>query len=255
MGSVRRKLEKMGKLSDEIRPLCQDLYYRLSPWNITRLNSYEELMQIIEQINKLNINTSKLTERVESLNWSKPKIVKKITFDPTKQTYIDVETGLARGFNHPGEVWLVGLWHQGNIFQYKLPEDFQELISFFKDHNIKTLVAWSNYDNMAFNPILQQEQINVKWIDACSRTTHCVIWHSYNLNDLYCSLFPNKKQNKNELPGYILGIYADHLFFSKSKCKFCEKKGNIIELIREKNRKDLIQMVEVCKFLWEQMGS
>ena len=39
------------------------------------------------------------------------------------------------------------------------------------------------------------------------------------------------------------------------KCKFCEKKGNIIELIREKNRKDLIQMVEVCKFLWEQMGS
>ena len=98
-------------------------------------------------------------------------------------------------------------------------------------------------------PIFEKSNISIRFIDACQRTSNSVIWHNYSLHDFYDSLFQNK--NGPELiPGHIAGVYADHLFFDDKICEYCPPKEELIEKIKERNRIDLIQMKEICEYLW-----
>ena len=52
------------------------------------------------------------------------------------------------------------------------------------------------------------------------------------------------------MSGYEAGIYADHIILPGRKCRYCPPKKAVVERIKERNRVDLLQMLEICRALY-----
>jgi len=218
----------------------------LSPYSPRTL---EEPSDTMEKIEKLGIDIERVKKRVESLKWKKPKIIRRITINPDKPAFVDVETGLAKG-PEPGELWLIGVWYMGDLRQFLFPEEKEEFFEYLRQNQITSLASWTRYDSSALRSILAEANIEIKFVDACQRTSNCVIWHTYSLHELYDALFPDRSGTVNLIPGYIAGLYADHLIISKRSCPYCPPKEMIMAKIKERNRIDILQMIEICRRLW-----
>jgi hypothetical protein len=48
----------------------------------------------------------------------------------------------------------------------------------------------------------------------------------------------------------IAGLYAEHLINKKQACEFCPSETYVKEMIKDRNKKDLIQMFELCDLLY-----
>jgi hypothetical protein len=210
-----------------------------------------ELIEMLSELEKYGLDTAKVNERIMSLEWRRPLIKKPINFDPYIQSYVDVETGLFQG-SEPGALWLIGLWHKGELRHFRFPDQYRDFKSYLKKQKIDTLVSWTGYDRKAL------EWAEVNFIDACQRVRNCVVWHTYKLHDLYDVLFP-EKVSADLIPGFAAGIYADHLInpdeeypYSLPKdCPYCPPREEIIEKIKARNAMDILQMIEICKFLYQ----
>ncbi len=219
-------------------------------WSIEmKTNEYKRLRPI-----RGTLSGSKMAKaRHESLDWRKPSIIKRITFNPEKHMFVDVETGLI-GKLKPEKLWLIGVWFRGNLRQFLYPEEENEFINYLKLNGIVSLVSWTKYDHNVLRSVLARKIINIKFLDACQRAANCVIWHDYSLHGLYNALFPCNKYKDDLIPGHIAGLYADHLIFSNKDCPLCPPKERIMKDIKEKNRIDLLKMIEICKILWIKFG-
>jgi hypothetical protein len=222
-------------------------YYILEEHNLL-LNDNDEIIQSLEKHKK-----HLLVERIRSLTFDKPKIVKKLSFNPSEVTMIDVETGIPK-FSFPKQIkcklWLIGILHKGIVYQFEYPRQNKTLEKFIKENNIKALTSWTSYDSI----ILKNRAIfkNMKWIDACKRAANSIKWHSFRLHDLYDTMFDNV--DKEIIDGHLAGAYADHLINKKEQCKYCPPIDKIKNQIKDRNRKDLIQMFELCTLLWNFTG-
>lgn len=190
-------------------------------------------------------NKLKLADRVQSLNWNAPKIVSKINFDPDLFAFIDVETGLMNG-NNPGNLWLIGVFYKKKILHFVYPKDKKPFIKFIKDNKITTFISWTQYDRSVLTKL--PECTNIKWIDACQRVSNSLIWHTYELHELYTILSHHKTPPM--ISGNHAGIFADHLIIQNKKCQFCPPKDVVIEQVKTRNKTDLLQMFWICKHLW-----
>ena len=251
MRSINYRLNTkiMSAENSDIRKDLSDALENLITYRYRLIEKNKELFETLATIDKLKINTQRLQERIESFNWEKPKILRKITIDPNKHAFVDVETGLANG-NIPGKLWLIGIFYKGDLRQFFYPKEKERFINYIKQNQITSLVSWTEYDMRALRPILKSEKIFVKFIDACQRTANCVTWNTYKLQEFYSVTFPEKIQSKTLIPGAIAGLYADHLIIPNKKCSHCPSKDMIIEQIKEKNKVDILQMIEICNKLW-----
>ena len=197
---------------------------------------------------KSELLSCQIRERSDSFEWDYPKITRKITINPDEHVFVDVETGLANG-DEPGKLWLIGILHNGDLRQFLFPTEKNDFFDYILQNRINSFVSWTRYDHKALNPILEKAKIKVKYMDACQRTSNCVIWHNYSLHELYNALFP-EKQTPDLIPGYVAGLYADHVIISGNNCKYCPPKEEMVERIKERNREDLLQMVEICRKLY-----
>ncbi|MCX6253707.1 MAG: metallophosphoesterase [Bacteroidia bacterium] len=205
----------------------------------------EPIIKSLEQNNKKII-----ADRIRSIGWEKPKIIKRLSFNPEDYAMVDIETGLFEATGNPfGEkkikMWLIGVLNKGELVQFEYPSQKVDFIKFIKQNNISDLVSWTKFDSKILSKI--REFRNIKWHDACQRTTFSVVWHSYKLQDLYNAIF-----NKTELEtidGAAAGIYANHLIINNKECKFCLSIDVIKSRIKEKNKNDLLQMFELCYYL------
>ena len=66
-----------------------------------------------------------------------------------------METGLARGLDEPGRVWLIGIYYKDELKQFICPKEEKSFIKFIKEKNIKSLVSWTRSDHRALAPIFQ----------------------------------------------------------------------------------------------------
>ncbi len=216
---------------------------------LSNINSFiiSEKLEGMEKIEKLGVDTKRVKERIKSLRWKKPKIIKKITINPDKHAFVDVETGRANG-PEPGQLWLIGLWYNGDLRQFLFPKMKRDFLKYLRQNQITSLVSWTGYDRKALRSVLPRA--NITFIDACQRTSNCVIWYSYRLHELYDALFPDKNDTIDLIPGHIAGLYADHLIISNKSCPYCPPKEEIIEQIKVRNRVDILQMIEICTSLW-----
>lgn len=209
--------------------------------------SPKTLFKTLEEIETLGIDTKKFKERYESLH-GKPKVIAGITIDPDSMVFVDVETGLANG-GVPGKLWLIGLWRKNNFRQFLFPKEKKRFLQYIKQNQITSLASWTQYDHKALRPVLRKLHKNIKFIDVCQRTANCVIWHSYGLHELYKEFFP--ENNKIYLiPGHIAGLYADHLIIPRKSCPYCPPMKSVIKQIKERNKIDLLQMINICRLLW-----
>ncbi len=255
MGTIRSKLKEKrwnvmkNKNRESMGVNIDETLRNLSPWKLRCLRSPEELYETMEKIENLDVDTKRIKERIESLEWKKPKIIRGITINPDEHAFVDVETGLANG-PEPGKLWLIGLWYGGNLRQFLFPKEKKEFLKYLKQNQITSLVSWTKYDRNALHPILERTNIEIKFIDACQRTSNCVIWYTYRLHELYNALFPDKNDIVDLIPGHIAGLYADHLIISNKSCLYCPPKEVIIDQIKERNKVDILQMIEICRRLW-----
>jgi len=211
--------------------------------------SESDLLESLDYIDMFGIDTTLVRERLKSLKWKKPKIARPITLNPYNQAFVDVETGLAKG-GVPGELWLVGIWCQGKITQFTFPSEKKALVRYIRDNNITDLASWTQYDANALRPIFEKAGIPMYFIDACQRTRNCVVWHTYSLHDFYNALFMTS-QAEDLIDGYKAGLYADHLIIPGNECPYCSSPQDAIEQIKERNRADIKQMIDICIKLWE----
>ena len=164
---------------------------------------------------------------------------------------IDIETGLyGRTSNLFGErkitVWLIGILHKGQLVQFEYPIQKSEFIKFLKQQNITDLFSWTKFDSKILSKI--RELNKIKWHDACQRATFSIIWHSYKLHELYNLIFD--KTDFDIIDGSVAGIYANHLIIKNKECKYCPSIDEVKLRIIERNKKDLLQMYELCEYLW-----
>ncbi|MCZ7380969.1 MAG: metallophosphoesterase [Candidatus Methanoperedens sp.] len=227
--------------SNEFYEMCTSL----GDWSRHGPQSPEECSEILKNIEKFGVDTKKVKERIDTLTNEKPKINGKITINPSKDAFIDVETGLANG-QEPGKLWLIGLWYNNNFRHFIFPKEKKEFLDYIKQNQIKSLVSWTGYDRKVLQPILKKARITVRFIDACQRTSNCVVWHTYRLHELYDALFPDEKNEENLIPGHLAGLYADHLIIPNKSCPYCPPKDKIIDQIKNRNRVDILQMIEIC---------
>jgi len=251
VGTVRKNL-KRKKMETKTRKSMLDIDEALRNLNLWRLcepGTSEKFPDTLKKIKKLGVDTRRLKERTESRAWEKPKILRKITINPDKHAFVDVETGLANGFE-PGKLWLIGLWYKRDLRQFLFPKEKKEFLKYLKQNQITSLVSWTQYDGRALRSILERANIVVNFIDACQRTANCVIWYTYKLHELYSALFPDKGDLIVLIPGHIAGLYADHLIIPGKSCPYCPPQKTIIEQIKERNKADILQMIEICRRLW-----
>lgn len=220
---------------------------------IYRTHEIKEVYKVLDQLDEFKIDITRYRSRLKSMIENKFEILRSITFNPRNCYFVDVETGLAKG-DEPGELWLIGIgngWEK-KINQYYYPKQKKTFIKFMKDNYINTLISWTTYDSKSLKPILESEGLEVKFYDACQRTANCLIWKTYKLHELYSALFPNDKSFPDEIiPGRIAGLYADHLILNKNKCPYCsDRKDEIINEIKKRNRIDILQMIKICEFLY-----
>ncbi len=202
---------------------------------------------IINSLEKHGRNV--IANRVRSFSWSKPKIIKKLSFNPSKHALIDVETGIPKFidlWNIKCKLWLIGVYYNGTVHQFQLPRQRAKFVKFISSNNIKKLVSWTMYDSKVLRNMSGLEHI--KWMDACKRATYSIVWHSYKLHELYNVVFENV--DNEIIDGAIAGLYADHLIDKKGKCEFCPSEESVIKKIQERNRKDLVQLYKLCELLW-----
>lgn len=210
----------------------------------------EEYIKNLKEFECMGVSCARrLRERYESLNWQNPKIIKKIRLNPDKFAFVDVETGLSKGLV-PGTLWLIGLWYKGKLNQFLYPIEKKKFLKYLKRNKIVSMVCWSDYDRKVLHPILEHTGINMKFLDAYQRVSNCIIWHTYSLHELYNALFTDKNALDNLIPGQFAGLYANHLIIPKKSCPYCPAKAKIIEKIKERNRADILQMIEICRKLW-----
>ena len=205
-----------------------------------------EFIKILEELEiRGHTYAETVRKRVESKQWDRPKIIRKVSFEPTKQAYVDVETGAATG-NKTGKLWLIGILYNKKITHFKIPKETKIFLQYLKDNDIYSLASWTSYDQKAIEPILQNASIKIKFIDACSRVRRCIIWHTYKLEPLYKALVDTTYQSTS-ISGRAAGLYADHLIIPNAKCKYCPAPNTIDESIRTKNAHDLQQMQAICQ--------
>lgn len=251
VGTIRKNL-KRKRMETKTRKSMLDIdeaLRNLNLWRLCRPGTSEKFPDTLEKIKKLGVDTKRLKERTESRTWEKPKILRKITINPDKHAFVDVETGLANGFE-PGKLWLIGLWYKRDLRQFLFPKEKKEFLKYLKQNQITSLVSWTQYDGRALRSILERANIVVNFIDACQRTANCVIWYTYKLHELYKDLFADKNDTVDLIPGHIAGLYADHLIISGKSCPYCPPQKTIIEQIKERNKADILQMIEICRRLW-----
>ncbi len=203
-----------------------------------------------EIIDQLDQNAKhRVADRIRSLQWDKPKVVKQLTFDPWDHALVDIETGLLQSAGLGGGVkaklWLVGILFNNELQQFEIPEQEAKLIAFLVDNDIKDLVSWTNFDSKFLRRRKGFEKM--KWIDAAKRVDKCVIWHSYRLHDLFKVLIDDKEEDM--IDGAMAGIYADHLINRSVKCAYCPSEESIKAEIKKRNAIDLHQMHKLCEFL------
>lgn len=245
--SVEIKEEKTTRLQirgmTTIRTYQKEKRYFDNEENLTNIDSHKNLDAKIKRAE------DRVKERIESLEWEKPKIIKKITIKELERCiFLDVETGLANG-NKPGKLWLIGLWHNKDLRQFIFPKEKKVFLKYLMQNKITALVSWTQYDHNALRPVFRESGMTMKFIDACQRVSNCVIWHSYKLHELYEALFPSDMKNVELIPGQIAGLYADHLIISDKFCPYCPSKETIIEKIKTRNKEDILQMVKICNTL------
>jgi len=194
----------------------------------------------------------RIRKRIESLDWEKPKVSRRIHLNPDKHAFVDVETGRAQGIN-PGELWLIGLWYNGVLRQFHVPRETQDFVDYLKKNQISSLVSWSQYDRKALQPLLERKGIYLKYLDAYKRTANCVIWYTYKLHELHKALLPRKRRRSDVIPGRIAGLYADHIIIPNESCPYCPSKESLIEDIKKRNKEDILHMLEICRKLWEEV--
>jgi len=211
--------------------------------------SEADLLESLDYIEMFDIDTTLVRERLNSLKWKKPKIKRPITLDPYNQAFVDVETGLAQG-GVPGKLWLVGIWYQGEITQFAFPSEKKAFLKYIRDNDITSLASWTQYDANALRPVFEKTGIPIYFIDACQRTRNCVVWHTYSLHDFYNALF-TAGPSEDLIDGYTAGLYADHLIIPDNECPYCPSPQDAIEQIKERNRVDIKQMIDICIKLWE----
>jgi Icc-related predicted phosphoesterase len=211
--------------------------------------SEADLLESLDYVETFDIDTTLVRERLKSLKWKKPKITRPITLNPYNQAFVDVETGLAKG-GVPGELWLVGIWYQGGTTQFTFPSEKKAFLKYIRDNNITDLASWTQYDANALRPVFEKAGIPMYFIDACQRTRNCVVWHTYSLHDFYNALFTTS-QAEDLIDGYKAGLYADHLIIPGNECPYCSSPQDTIEQIKERNRVDIKQMIDICIKLWE----
>ncbi len=203
-----------------------------------------------EIINNLEKNgRSVIADRIRSFSWTKPKIVKKLSFNPKNYALIDVETGIPKFvdlWQIKCKLWLIGIYYKGEILQFELPKQRVKFIKFIKENTINELVSWTTFDSKVLRNMKGLEHI--KWMDACKRATYSIIWHSYKLHELYDVVFDHV--DNEIIDGAIAGLYAEHLINKKNKCELCPSENSIKEKIKDRNKKDLIQMYELCELLY-----
>lgn len=217
----------------------------LSKYDVERCNP-DTFNEELDSISELGINVERLRWRYVSLQWDHPKVIRKITINPYKSTFVDVETGLFKG-STPGDVWLIGIWHQGKIIQFRIPQQADEFLNFIERNRIRSLVSWTRYDQKALRNSLRLTR--PRYIDACQRTSNAVIWHTYQLHPLHNALF--EKDWIEPISGAMAGIYADHMIIPDTSCNYCPDREIIANNIMDRNRDDILQMVEICRYLWE----
>jgi Icc-related predicted phosphoesterase len=137
-----------------------------------------------EIINSLkNQGKERVANRIESLKWERPKIIKKLNFNPSDYALVDIETGLVKRTNSGAirhKLWLIGINYQGEIYQFEVPRQKRSFLKFIERHDIKELVSWTSFDSKVLRKVKGLEKI--KWIDACRRAALCISWHSYKLH-------------------------------------------------------------------------
>jgi hypothetical protein len=208
-----------------------------------------DLLESLEAIEAEGIGLTRIRERIESLEWTKPKIKRAITFNPYTQTYVDVETGLAQG-PIPGQLWLVGIWHDGQIRQFVIPQEKEAFLKYLKENGITSLASWTRYDAIALRPLLEKARIPMTFVDACQRTRNCVVWYTYSLHDLHAALF-GTETSRELIEGYTAGLYADHLIVPNRTCPYCPSPQEVVERIKERNKVDILLMLDICRKLWD----
>jgi len=211
--------------------------------------SEADLLESLDYIEMFDIDTTSIRERLRSLTWKKPKIKRPITLDPHNQAFVDVETGLAQG-EVPGKLWLVGICYKGEITQFAFPSEKEAFLEYIRRKDITSLASWTQYDANALRPVFEKAGIPMYFIDACQRTRNCVVWHTYRLHDFYNALFTTSPA-EDLIDGYVAGLYADHLIIPDNECPYCPSPQDAVEQIRERNRIDIKQMIDICVKLWE----
>ncbi|MFH1879038.1 MAG: metallophosphoesterase [Candidatus Omnitrophota bacterium] len=231
---------------DELRREIYDPKAEDSFSKINLLSHMNEFKDLAEK-KKLILNT-RVKERLSSLKWKRPKVISRLSFDPDKCVYLDVETGLAKG-GEPGKLWLIGVLCNGEVKHFLFPGERKKFQKYLLLRKEKPIVSWTNYDQKVICDFFKTTN---RWIDACARVANCVIWYDYRLAELYSKLFGLKETTS--IDGATIGILADHIILDSRKCSFCPKKKEIITLAINKNRIDLLQMYKISKFLWSQKG-
>lgn len=245
----QKRLHSKEKISSDQINKIGNLIDDLDPWSRKRFNNSKNMHEILDDLDQIGIKTTRVKERIDSFELESPKIKRKITIDPYEHAFVDVETGLAKGLE-PGRLWLIGLYYKGDFKQFVYPQEEKDFLKYIVQNQITSLVSWTLYDRNALNPIFEKSKIKIKYIDACQRTSNCVVWHTYRLSELYDALFQNEETN-DLIPGHIAGLYADHIIIRKRNCKYCPPRKDLIETIKEKNREDVLKMVKICNKLRE----
>lgn len=212
--------------------------------SLARMNLLSDKRRFIKGVKQRLDLPSKVRDRLASLGWKVPRIVKRISFNPNNCIFLDVETGLANG-GGPGKLWLIGVLYSGVVNQFRFPEERKDFVKYVLSKGNVPIVSWTAYDQKAITGTFK---ISNEWIDACKRVANCVIWHSYQLSSLYNAIF--KLREVSPMDGATIGILADHRIFDKRPCSFCPTKDEIVLNAKLKNRQDLIQMYKICQFLW-----
>ena len=203
--------------------------------------------ELLDKIDGLDLDTTRIRERIQSRHLQKPRIKKAITINPETHAFIDVETGQFHN-GIPGKLWLIGMWHDNKLKQFTIPKQTKEFLDYLKDAEIGSLTSWTKYDRDALSGLLKKAKMQIKFIDACQRARNCVVWHSYKLQDLHHALYDSEL--KEELiSGDKAGLYADHLIIPNKTCKYCPPKSKLIKQIKEKNEMDIRLMIEICNKL------
>jgi hypothetical protein len=233
---------------------CSEAARTVRMWANCGFISDSKLPELFQAAQREGIDTTMIAARVRSLRWRKPRVIDRINLDPEKHVFVDVETGLAEG-DKPGQLWLIGVFHAGQLRQFRHPSDWDRFLSHLDQCQVRSLASWTRYDSKVLHPLLSAARPQIKYVDACARASNCVVWHTYALDNLYEALFPKTEAGDHAIPGRLAGLYADHLILPGRSCKHCPGSRELVNLIRKKNERDLLRMYAICQKLWEYRGT